>query len=51
MAEIPYEAAFAIVEIVPDNTGTYLMIGGGVVVLILVISIVIVHNKRKKKAK
>lgn len=50
-AEIPYEAAFAIVEMQPDNTGMYLTIGAGVVVLILVISIVIVHNKRKKKAK
>ena len=51
VAEIPYEAAFAVVETVPDMTGTYLTIAGFAVVLILVISIVIVHNKRKKNAK
>lgn len=50
VADIPYETAFAVVELMPDMTGTYLTIGA-VVVLILVISIVIVHNKRKKKAK
>lgn len=50
VAEIPYEAAFAIVELQLDNTGLYLTIGAGVLVLILVISIIIVHNKRKKKA-
>jgi len=50
VAEIPYEAAFAIVELQLDNTGRYLTIGAGAVVLILVISGIIVHNKRKKKA-
>jgi len=50
VADIPYETAFAVVELMPDMTGTYLTIGV-VVVLLLVISIVIVHNKRKKKAK
>jgi len=51
VAEIPYEAAFAVVEIEPDNTGFYLTIGVAVIVLILVISIIIIHNKRRKKAK
>lgn len=51
VAQIPYEAAFAVVETLPDMTGTYLTIGAAVLVLILVISIIIVHNKRKKKAK
>ena len=51
VAEIPYQAAFAMVEIEPDNSGFYLTIAAAVIVLILVISIIIVHNKRKKKAK
>ncbi|MBQ8279258.1 MAG: hypothetical protein IJZ23_05400 [Roseburia sp.] len=51
VAEIPYEAAFAVVEIEPDMTSVYVTIGAGVVALILVISFIIVHNKRKKKAK
>lgn len=51
VAEIPYERAFAVVETLPDMTGTYLTIAGIAVVLILVISIIIVHNKRKKKVK
>lgn len=51
VAEIPYEAAFAVVEVEPDNTEIYITIGVGIVVFILVIFIVIVHNKRKKKAK
>lgn len=51
VAEIPYEAAFAVVETAPDMTGTYVTIAGIAVVLILVISIVFIHNKRKKKAK
>ena len=51
VAEIPYEAAFAVVESVPDMTSTYLMIGAIAVVFILVISCIIVHNKRKKNAK
>ena len=51
VAEIPYEAAFAVVEMLPDMTGTYLTIAGIAVALILVISAVIVHNKRKKKVK
>lgn len=50
VAELPFEAAFAVVELQLDNTGLYLTIGAGIAVLILVISIIIVHNKRKKKA-
>ncbi|MBR5127311.1 MAG: hypothetical protein IKU69_02680, partial [Roseburia sp.] len=51
VAELPYEAAFAVVEVEADNSGFYLTIAAAVIVLILVISIIIVHNKRKKKAK
>jgi len=51
VADIPYEAAFAVIEVQTSNTGMYITIGIGVLVLILVISIVIVHNKRRKKAK
>ncbi len=51
VAEIPYEAEFAVIEIEPDNSGTYVTIAIAAVVLILVISFLIVHNKRKKKAK
>ena len=50
VAEIPFEATFAIVELQLDNTGLYLTIGAGIIVLILVISVILVHNKRKKNA-
>ena len=51
VAEIPYEAAFAIVELQLDNSGLYMAVGAGILVLILVISGIIVHNKRKKNVK
>ena len=51
VAELPYEADFAVVEMETDNAALYRIIVVAVIVLILVISIIIVHNKRKKKAK
>ena len=50
VAEIPYGAEFALVEVPVDNSGLYTTIAIGAVVLVLVISVVIVHNKRRKKA-
>lgn len=50
-AELPYEAAFAVIEIKTDNTNGYLAAGAAALVLLLVISGVIVHNKRKKNTK
>ncbi len=50
VAKIPFEGAFAVVEVQADDTSFYLTIGAGILVLILVISMVIIHNKRKKKA-
>ncbi len=51
VAEIPFEAAFAIVEIEENHTGTYLAAGVAVLALLLVISGIIVHNKRKRNVK
>ena len=50
VAELPYGAAFSVVEVPVDNTSLYLTIVAVVVALLLVISFVIVHNKRKRKA-
>lgn len=49
VAEIPFEAPFAVVEIEKDNTKKYVMIGAAVLVLLLVISGVIVRRRRKQK--
>ena len=51
MAEIPFEAPFAVVVVEKDNLGSYLAVGAATLVLLLVISGVIVHNKRKRNVK
>lgn len=51
VAEIPYGAAFAMVEVPVDNSALYTMVAVGVGVFLLVILIIIVHNKRRKKVK
>ena len=51
MAEIPYGAEFALVEVSVDNSGLYTTIAIGAGVFVLVILAIIIHNKRKKKVK
>ena len=51
VADIPYGAAFALVELPIDNSGLYTTVGILAGVFILVILIIIVHNKRRKNVK
>ena len=51
VADIPYGAAFAVVEMEPNMSGVYIAVITGGIAVILVISLVIVHNKRKKYMK
>ena len=51
VAEIPYGAMAALIEVPEEGIPVTYYIIAAVAVLILVISIIIVHNKRRKKAK
>ena len=51
VAQLPFEAPFAVVKVNVEHTATYFIIGGAIVIVLLVIAIIIVHNRRKKRVK